>query len=190
MQNFMKVAEGVDVLPLQLALQLQPELFGRYNERKYAENGPHSEMTDIWLRHNDRRPFVAANDFTKFNDEHDSVWYPESAFLPQARPIIFGLMARVEGERLGGILITKLPAGGRIQPHVDPGWHAGYYDKYHVAVKTPRGSFFGFEEGQIHSRDGDVHWFRNDVPHWVVNDSDDDRISMIICIRHSKGPAW
>jgi quercetin dioxygenase-like cupin family protein len=190
MQNFLKIADRVDVLPLQLALQRQPELFGRRGQRQYVPNSPHVGMTDIWVRYNDCRPFEQSGSWSKFNDPHDAVWYPESAAIPEVRPLVFDLMARVQGERLGGVLITKLPPGGRIESHVDSGWHAGYYDKYYVAVKAPSKSYFGFPDGQIDGRDGDVYWFRNDVPHWVVNDSDDERISMIVCIKHTKGPAW
>lgn len=190
MQNFLKVAEGVDVLPLQLALQRQPELFGRHGQRQYVAGSPHAGMTDIWVRYNDCRPFEQSGDWSRFNHEHDAVWYPESAFIPQVRPIVFCLMARVEGERLGGVLITKIPPGGKIDSHVDGGWHAGYYDKYYVAVKSPDGSLFGFPDGEIRAKDGDVYWFRNDVPHWVENNSNDDRIAMIVCIKHTKGPQW
>lgn len=190
MRSFLKVAEGLDVLPLQLALQRQPEIFDAYPERRIGDGSPHAEMTDIWLRYNDRRPYDEKKSLLGFNDEHDSVWYPASAKLPEARPIIFGLMARVEGERLGAVLITKLPPGGRIAPHIDPGWHAGYYDKYYVAVKNDPGAYFAFDDGRIAANTGDVYWFRNDVPHWVVNESNDDRIAMIVCVKHTKGPAW
>lgn len=178
MRNFMQIAAGLDMLPLQLALQRQPHLWGQHGARKYAEGTPHGGMTDIWARYNH-----IDNLGPKFNDEHDSVWYPVINDLPQVRPIVFGLMARVEGERLGGVLITKVQPGGKIASHVDSGWHAGYYQKYYVAVKNHPGAVFGFEDGDIHAQTGDVYWFRNDVPHWVNNDSADDRIAMIVCIK-------
>lgn len=187
MQNFLKIAEGVDTLPLVLALQRQPELFGRNGERQYAAGTPHAGMTDIWVRYNDRTSFDAAGSLAGINDEHDSVWYPEADFIPEARPIIFGLMARVQGERLGGVLITKLPPGAEIAPHIDLGWHAGYYDKYIVALQNLPGAVFGFPEGEFEARTGDVHWFRNSVPHYVKNSSKDERLAMIVCVRHSKG---
>jgi hypothetical protein len=189
LQNFLKVAEGIDTLPLMLALQRQPELFGRHRQRQYTEGTPHAGMTDVWVRYNDCTPFEKSGDWSTFNDEHESVWYPEADSIPQVRPIVFGLMARVEGERLGGVLITKIPPGGKIEPHVDDGWHAGYYDKYYVAIHNKPRAVFGFPDGVIEANTGDVWWFRNDVPHWVINGSDDDRLAMIVCIRHSKGRA-
>jgi hypothetical protein len=178
MNSFLKIAHGIDMLPLQLALQKKPHLWGQHGARKYAEASPHLAMTDIWVRYNH-----IDNLGPNFNDEHDSVWYPAINDLPQVRPIVMGLMARVEGERLGGVLITKIPPGGSIAPHVDGGWHAGYYEKYYVAVKNDPGAVFGFPDGDIHANTGDVYWFRNDIPHWVNNDSSDERIAMIACIK-------
>lgn len=190
-QNFLKIAENVDTVPMLLALRRNPQLWGQNPERQYAPGTPHAGMTDIWLRYNDRRPFDAGErPFSEINDPHESVWYPASDFLPQARPIVFGLMARVEGERLGGILITKLPPGGKIAPHTDGGWHAGNYDKYYVALQNEPGSEFYWGEagegGTIRAKTGDVYWFRNDIIHGVRNDSADDRIAMIVCIQGGK----
>lgn len=190
MTNFLKIAEGIDVTPLRLALARQPELFDRYTERRTAPGSPHSKMTDIWVRYNDRRKHDETGDFSTINDPHESVWYPDSAKIPEVFPIVFGLMAHVRGERLGGILITKLPAGEVIEPHVDGGWHAATYDKFYVAIQTPDTARFSFPDGRIQARDGDVHWFRNDVTHSVENPGPGDRIAMVVCIQLPKGPAW
>jgi hypothetical protein len=89
----------------------------------------------------------------------------------------------VDGERLGGILITKLPAGGHIARHTDAGWHAQYYDKFYVPILNHKGSVFGFDDGIIEPELGEAWWFDNSNPHWVDNKSDCDRIAMIVCIR-------
>jgi hypothetical protein len=184
MQNFLKIADGVNVAPLRLALVRQPELFGKYTQRADSYQSPHTQMTDIWARYN------AIENLSKgpeaFNGEHDSVWYPESACLPELRPIVYGLMALVEGERLGGVLITKIPPGGGIAEHVDSGWHASYYEKYFVPIQSDPGCVFGFEDGEIHATPGEIYWFNNSRPHWVKNDSQRDRIVMIVCIRSHK----
>jgi aspartyl/asparaginyl beta-hydroxylase (cupin superfamily) len=92
-------------------------------------------------------------------------------------------MAQVEGERLGGVLITKLPPGGKIETHVDHGWHAEYYDKYFIPIINDQGCVFGFEGGGIYARAGDVYWFNNQSPHWVENHSERERIALIVCIK-------
>lgn len=180
-QNFLKIADGLDVAALRLSLVRQPELFGLRTQRADVYGSPHTQMTDIWVRYN--APEHLAQGPVAFNGEHDSVWYPEAAAIPEVRPVVFELMRRVEGERLGGVLITKIPPGGGIAPHVDGGWHAGYYDKYFVPIQNEPGAVFGFEDGEIRATPGEVYWFNNSRPHWVKNDSTRDRIAMIVCIR-------
>lgn len=179
---FSKIASGLNVLPLQLALLRQPELFGEHQERAEGES-PHKAMSDIWVRYN---ALENLTDPESSHKPHDSIWYPAYYSLPQVREIIFTVMRLVDGERLGGVLITKLPAGGKIAPHVDEGWHAGYYDKFYVPILNAPGAVFGFPDGVISPSLGDVFWFRNNVPHWVDNPTDCDRIAMIVCIRTHK----
>ena len=189
MPGFLKVAQGINTQPLQQALSTNSHLFGRISLRAAPPGGPHKEMKDIWVRYNDIKKYnpeadTFCTDISNFNDEHDSVWYPGYyALKAELDPILFWMMGSFNGERLGGILITKLPPGGKIEPHVDGGWHAAYYEKFYVAVKTPKGSVFGFEDGDIHANDGDIYWFDNSVPHWVHNETAEDRIAMIVCIK-------
>lgn len=177
---FSKLDGVLDVEPLAQRLIARPDLFGRRSTR--AETYAHGGMTDIWVRYN-----APENLGPRFNDEHDSIWYPEAQEIPEVRPICMALMSAVWGERLGGVLITKLPPGGKIHPHVDGGWHARYYSKFYVPIVNDEGAVFGFPGGEIHAVPGEVWAFRNDVPHWVENASQRDRIAMIVCIRTQGG---
>lgn len=183
-EYYARVATDLDVLPLQKAILRQPKLFGKYPQRGNFEGSPHCAMKDIWVRYNDIEPYLQRGNLDGFADEHDSVWYPSAYAIPQVRKVVFDLMRIVEGERLGGILITKLPPGGKIEKHVDGGWHASYYDKYFVPILNEEGATFSFEDGVIHPKVGEAYWFNNAVPHWVDNNTDSDRIAMIVCIRH------
>ena len=151
-------------------------LFGEFSFRK--EKYAHTDMKDIWVRYN-HIDMIGE----RFNDEHSSVWYPVAHKLPEAVIICAQLMALVNGERLGGVLITKLPPGCEIKPHIDKGWHAEYYQKYFVPIANEKGAVFGFEDGNIEPMPGEVWEFDNSVPHWVKNDSNSDRIAMIVCIK-------
>lgn len=181
MENFLHIAAGIDVAPLSAALDAQPDLFGQHNQRAVAYQSPHKAMSDIWVRYNH-----IDNLGPLFNHEHDAVWYPAYDQLPELAPIIFGLMGFIEGERLGGVLITKIPPGGRIDTHTDTGWHADYYEKFTIAVKSAPGAVFRFPQGDIAAVPGDCYWFDNSVPHSVENNSDEDRIALIVCIKTRK----
>ena len=157
--------------------------FDQYPYRRMVPGSPHVDMTDIWMRYNDVAPYIEKGTFEGFGDEHDSIWYPIADKLPSAKAMAFALMAAVDGERLGGILVTKLPPGGKILRHTDSGWHASYYDKFYVPITAPSESYMGFNDGGIFSQLGQAWWFDNSNEHWVENPSQEDRISMIVCIR-------
>lgn len=176
----------VSVVPLQHQLAAHPERWGEHSLRKTAPGSAHVEMTDIWARFRPQSEISGPQDYL---GAHLSAWYPAINDLPAIRPIVFHIMSLVQGEQLGGVLLTKLQPGGKIAPHTDlGGWHAEYYSKFYVAVQNGLGSVFGWEDGDVNAKDGEVYWFRNDVPHWVNNDSDQERISMIVCIRTDQGP--
>lgn len=177
-----KIMGGLNVKPAQNELLKNKGLFGEFNARKEA--GPiHADMDDIWLRYGDIKEMVRTGDYSKISDEHDSIWLKD---LPECKKLCFEVMRIVDGERLGGVLITKLPPGGKILPHRDSGWHAKYYDKYYIPIKNDKGAIFGFESGDIEPEEGDVWAFDNSYLHWVVNNSKEDRIAMIVCIKQDK----
>lgn len=176
--SFLKLPLAVDVSELKASLERNSDLFDEHPERRTSYATPHNGMTDIWVRYND-----AARKGVGFNDEHVPVWYPCINRIPEVIPVVGAVFSGVLGEMLGGVLITKLPPGGRIEKHVDSGWHAEYYDKFYVPIKNAKGSIFCFEDGVIEAEEGEVYAFDNSVPHWVENNSDEDRISMIVCVR-------
>jgi hypothetical protein len=178
------ICSSLDVLPLQQELLDNYDEFDKIDLRRLG-NSPHKEMTDIWVRYNPIENYNSdiLNSKSNFNNEHDSVWYPVVDKIPSVKKVIFDLMTTVQGERLGGIFITKLPPNGNIAKHTDSSWHASYYDKFYVPILNKKGSVFCFEDGNIDPDLGDAWWFDNSQTHWIENNTDTDRISMIVCIR-------
>jgi len=182
MKAYNKIYSDLDVSLAIAELSNNDHLFGEFNARKDA--GPvMAQMDDIWLRYGDVSAMVKSGDYSALAIEHDSIWLKD---LPECKKLCFEIMKMVDGERLGGVLISKLPKGGEMLPHTDKGWHAGYYDKYYIPIKNGKGSVFGFDEGDIEPLIGDVWAFDNSYNHWVKNNSDKDRIAMIVCIKQSK----
>jgi len=184
MKNYLKIAQGVDVLPLALQLHQHPELWNVDMER-LGPAAPHRDSDDIWIRYNDKTEFLKSGDFSKFNDEHDPVWYPAFYELPAARKMIFDLMAAVQGERLGGVLIWRLKPGQAIHPHRDAGWHVDYYDKFNICVQgNPQAAFiYPDHQEAIVANTGDVHRFVNTEMHTIINNGQDDIIVLCVCIK-------
>lgn len=166
---------GIDVGPMQKALAEHPELWDQKTDRTSPEGSPHHGLSDIWARFAD--PSTMRED-----GSHDSIWYAPADVLP-VRELVFPLMTAVQGERLGGVLITRIRPGQICKPHTDPGWHARYYDKFAVQIEAAPEQAFHFEGQSLVTKPGDVFWFDNSHTHWVTNDSQKDRITMIVCIR-------
>lgn len=158
--------------------------WGKYGQRKQGDTGPHREMVDIWARYNDPAPFISGDrPWSEFNEPHDAKWLFD---LPEVVRVSLDLLEKLDGSKLGGVLITKLPPGGRIYPHTDSGWHAEYYDKYWVPIANDNGAVFKFGEIEVSAEPGSCWAFRNDVEHEVINNSESDKISLIICVKQSK----
>lgn len=173
------LSSGINVQPLRDALAANPQLWDRNTARTESKDSPHHGLSDIWARFAD--PATMAPD-----GSHDSIWYEPANVLP-VRELVFPLMAAVRGERLGGVLITKIRPGQVCKPHTDPGWHARYYDKFAIQIEAAPEQAFHFEDASLVTAPGDVFWFDNSHTHWVTNDSNVDRITMIVCIKVERG---
>lgn len=189
MKNFQQVASGVDILPLLLAIKRRPALWREDTYLRDYPQGPFAQVESIMLRFPVKGVFETeaeiASHLSKY-DPHESIDYPAYATLPEARPLIMGLMARVEGERLGRVMINKIAPGGSIFPHADNEAHADYYSRFHLVLQSQPGVSFRAGDETIFMPVGTVWWFDNSKEHEVINNSADDRIHVIIDIRTSK----
>lgn len=181
MPSIQHLTSGLDVQPLVRQLADHPELWNQHTLRTCGDGTPHREVDDIWVRYNPWRNFQG--DPQAFNDEHVSEWYPCIAAIPAAWRLCRKVMRMVGGETLGGVLITRIPPGGSVKPHVDHGWHAQQYAKYAVQIQGNTDQAFHFEDASLRPLPGDLYTFDNSRLHWVTNDSDEARITMIVCIR-------
>lgn len=184
--NFKLLQKGVPVANLLAELEAKPHLWDANPLRLFRE-GPHWQTHDIWLRYKDDTENKKTGDYSNFNDPHHPIWYPPFYELPATVPLLFGLMAAVQGEHLGGALIYSIPPGKEIFVHSDPGWHAHYHAKFNFALQSQSGcSFYYPDTGEsMEAETGDLHWFRNTVPHGVKNNSDRDQI-ILTCTIHTR----
>lgn len=168
-----------DVRVLQEQLKQAP--WDEIRHRTSHPMSPHREVSDIWVRYNPIENFHG--DMQAFNAEHTAQWYPVADQIPEAVRISLELVKEMRGLALGAVLITKIPAGKRVYPHVDQGWHARTFEKFAVQVQGNARQAFHFEGESLVTDAGDLYWFDNAFPHWVINDSDEDRITLIVCMR-------
>lgn len=194
MKYLRKLAEiGPDIGPIQAELAAHPELWNQYTLRTEGYAPAHNEVSDIWVRYNAWEEYLRLKQVPGMPSdvavmqfvwaEHESVWYPDSEKLPHLKSFIFEAMRYWEGERLGGVLITRIPPGGSVAPHIDGGWHAGYYEKLALQIHSAPGQVFWYEDGEFECEPGTIYAFDNSQPHAVYNRSDQERVTCIICIK-------
>lgn len=189
MKNFLQVANGVDTLPLELAIKRRPQLWREDTYLRDYPQGPFGEIESIMLRFPEKSVHeteAALRDHLSRVDQHESIDYPAYKTLPEARALIMQLMARVAGERLGRCMINKINPGGRIYPHADTTAHAEYYDRFHIVIASNDQSLFRAGDETVNMRPGEVWWFDNSQEHEVHNHGDTARIHLIVDIRTSK----
>lgn len=179
MRNFHAIGSA-DVTALGNQILSKPNLWKADTYLRDYPQGPFGDTETIFLRF----PSGSVTEIERgTRDQHECVWMDGVVHLPTARPLILWLMTRVEGERLGRVMINKLRPGGMIFPHADTPEHANYWDRYHLVIQSLPGNTFRCGDETVAMRTGDVWWFQNAIEHEVVNNSAADRIHMIIDIR-------
>lgn len=179
MKYFAKIDE-FDVSEAVAQVDAHPELWNLRSAR--TEHDTFAGTSDIWVRFRDPAEIKSPADMAV---PHFAVWYDAWDCLPALKPIVRKLMADIAATHLGGILITKIPPGGRIKPHHDRGgWHAEFYfNKVYVPLQTNPKVVNHCEDESVVMKTGEAWFFNNLVTHWVDNDGDTDRITLIVCMR-------
>lgn len=174
---------GVNVLPILDELADNSHLWNENTFRTaggYAGN-PHAKIDDIIVRFNHWKNWKG--DRQKFNERHESVWWKAYEALPSLKALVFDLARLVFAESIGMVLITRIPPGVNVDRHTDAGWHAQQYVKYALQLKAAPGQRFCFDETSLETLPGDLYTFDNSRPHWVLNPTTEERITLIICLR-------
>lgn len=180
MKHFLCLGRGVNVLPLACEILRQEHLWREDTYLRDYPQGPFQDVETIFLRF----PTASVSELERSRkDPHECVWMDGALHLPAARPLIFGLMQQIQGERLGRVMINKIRPGGRIYPHADRPEHAQYWDRFHYVVMSSPGVLFRCADETAPMQAGDLWWFQNALEHEVVNNSAQDRIHLIIDIR-------
>jgi len=177
--RFVQLASGIDTTPVLVELARNEDLWDANPMRRTYPGTPHGQMVDITCRY---MPEALISEVSR-GAEHRNVFWPPWYKLPALRPLVFGLMARVQAVELGSILITRLPPGGEILPHSDAGsWAPEFYNfKAHV---TLAGQAVTTCDGEpCLQRVGDAWTFDNLLVHAITNAGECDRIACIISMR-------
>lgn len=198
MRNFQRIATGVNVTPLMLAIARRPELWTEDTFLRHYPQGPFGMVDSIMLRFPEKVVFddddpseqkrkialYKANHLPG-HDQHESRDYPAYAKLPEARELVMTMFAAVRGERLGRVMINRIAPCGVIYPHPDTPEHCAYYSRFHLVLQSAEGVKFRAGDEWTSWETGAFFWFNNALEHEVINDSPVDRIHLVMDARCS-----
>lgn len=104
---------------------------------------------------------------------------PLASHLPLASEYVDQLVQSMNG-RMGRAVMTNLKPHGTVYPHTDDGLYWLLRDRYHLVLKSAQGSHFKVGGEEIRMQEGELWWFDPTVLHEAFNDSDEDRIHIIV----------
>ncbi len=174
--------EGIDISLMLNEINNAPEeLWNLYPQRRHKAS-PHHQMTDIWLRFANINEYAPVDYGDMQNKPHESHWYDAISHLDSIKQFSHLLMSQLQGERLGGVIISRLPAGKSINSHVDSGWHADYYTKYHLLLQGNNTTIYSGNKF-LTPAPGSLFVLDSSLQHGVINNGEEDRIALIVCIK-------
>jgi hypothetical protein len=180
LRNFQLLESGIDVAPLLGAIERQPELFSEITARQEHPGSPHKYTEAIFLRWAKELTVEAC--FTDL----EAVDYPAYEKLPEARPLVAQIMRRVGGKKLARVMIANLKSGGFIDPHSDEGAYADHFERFHLSLQSDDGNSFLVWNRKpdwaewVHMKPGELWAFNHKSCHQVLNDSNRDRLHLIV----------
>ncbi|MDN7558225.1 aspartyl/asparaginyl beta-hydroxylase domain-containing protein [Burkholderia orbicola] len=190
MKHWHLMASGVDTMPLVAAIARQPELWSADTYLRHYPQGPFGDTDSIMLRFPKQVKLKSERQLERYkanrlpgHDQHESVFYPPWFSLPEAHQHVFALMSVVRGVRLGRVMINRVRPGGRIFAHRDSPEHTARWRRHHLVLHGKPGAMLRVADETIPMLSGMLFWFDNREEHEVVNNSDDDRISMVIDVQ-------
>lgn len=100
--------------------------------------------------------------------------------LPLSKYLLEFLTLRSFAESIGRVMIVGLKPGGRIVPHRDEGLYAETYSRAHFCLYALPGNLFYCGFDCVAMLPGELWWFNHRQTHSVVNNSDNERIHLIL----------
>ena len=116
----------------------------------------------------------------------------DTELLNKLKPYLDKIISQVkdfygyENLKLTTLLFTELKSGGRIPEHVDDGPMLTTNHRLHIPIYTDPAVIFTFDHIDYYLEPGNAYEINNQIIHEVKNDSNIDRIHMMIDLKEWK----
>lgn len=168
--NFTLLA-NLDTSEASRELTSNAPLWDAFTTRQTTQGSPHVDTKCIPLRGLLSFPFALG------------VTRPRTQFaplLPACMALANRVLAGLPVAEVGLVMLAKLRPGGRIIPHPDEGPYAEHFSRYHVVIDAAAGNWFSVAGQHANPEQGDLFTFNHHLVHSAGNDSERDRIHMIL----------
>ena len=182
MPHFTKLARGVDIRGLLAELDAAPEMWLADTSRQRKVRCQRNTR-NIFLRAA-RKPLPPGA--RNANDVHESRIAPAARKFPRTLAYCESVADDLSGTLGRATLVALLPHG-RVFPHVDAGAYYRIRDRFHLVLKSARGSPLAAGDETVVMRPGELWAFDNKARHWADNPSDEPRVHLIFDILPAPG---
>jgi hypothetical protein len=186
MRHFKLLESGIDVAPILRELADHPELWGQNTGRQNSVDVQRETQAVAICSHTDQRTFLEAR-------QQSPVSYvgrptPTAQLLPNALEFVQRQLRQLHG-RSGRAVIVRLKPHGHVYEHIDGGLYYDLRYRCHLILHSVAGSRLRAGNEEVRMREGEFWWFDNQQPHDAVNESDEDRIHLIMDVLSFKSVA-
>ena len=150
-------------------------------EEKWLEDTSRQELFEV---HKETTTVFLADypiDWKLYSGYAGTVRDPESLLWKLVEPIVKDL-ENIHGGKVGKVIFPKLSANKNISPHTDGGSYLGVVRRHHIPIITNKDVLFHIEDESLYMEVGECWEINNSKMHHVTNNSNEDRIHLIIDI--------
>lgn len=173
MKNF-KTLAVIDVSFIKEEIEANSFLWPHYRFRSEYPGSAHEDTDCILLRNQPNPNTVEANNIT------DCVWNSNLEYFPVIEDLLEDIKESFSISEFGRIMLVSLYPQGVISEHIDEGNYSDNYSRMHLSIVSREGNVFYCGSDSKHIQEGELCWFNHKVAHKVINNSDSERIHLII----------
>ncbi len=163
--------------PASIMREIDQENLWTRSPRVTYEGSAQRETEDIILRGPVGRHI---DDLAILHQQIECEDYPAMEVMLETRELVSEIFVHAKGEKLGRVILAKLPPNAVVHPHADEGLVPETYLRYHAIINSGFGSWFLAGRHAMNLITGQVCLVNVRLQHAVVNLSDEDRIHLIV----------
>lgn len=185
MSHFIRISGKENISPILAELSAAPETWLADTSRQRKVRCQRNTR-NIFLR-SATKPLPPGA--TNANDVHESRVAPAAKKFPHTLAYCQRVADAMEGE-LGRATLVSLQPECKVFPHIDVGAYYRIRDRFHLVLKSSKGSPLTAEDETVVMQEGELWVFNNKAIHWAENRSDESRVHLIFDVLPPHGQGF